>query len=36
MSEDGDVVGDPITVFIVDDHEIVRRGLIDLLRRIRG
>ena len=32
MSEDGDVVGDPISVFIVDDHEIVRRGLIDLLQ----
>ena len=27
---------DPVTVFLLDDHEIVRRGLIDLLESHRG
>ena len=30
--ESGDATARPIRVFILDDHELVRRGLIDLLR----
>ncbi|WP_019873605.1 response regulator [Sporichthya polymorpha] len=31
MDTTGDGTGEPITVFLLDDHEIVRRGVADLL-----
>ena len=31
MSSDAPIEGAPVTVFLVDDHEVVRRGLVHLL-----
>lgn len=36
MDRSADQVSTPITVFLLDDHEIVRRGLIDLLESYDG
>lgn len=30
-SEQGDNTGSPVRVFLLDDHEVVRRGVHDLL-----